>query len=231
METGGSYLNYYKVGKGTKKLFLNFSIHGFEDSYKFDGTELTYIADEFYNYLKSNMSEDLVNKWTVYIIPTSNPDGQHNGWTNNGPGRTTLYSWAPGNKGIDMNRCFPVGYNQMSGDRNYNGTQPLQAFEAENLKNFVLSHTGTKNIVIDIHGWLNETIGNNDIGRYYREQYGITKHINTYGNGYFIQWARTIANTKSMLLELPEVKNHAQILQKKYVDKFINATMKLLKEN
>lgn len=83
METGGSYLNYYKVGKGTKKLFLNFSIHGFEDSYNYDGSELTYMANEFYNYLKNNMEEYMVNKWTVYIIPTSNPDGLYSGWTNN----------------------------------------------------------------------------------------------------------------------------------------------------
>lgn len=231
METGGSYLNYYKVGKGTKKLFLNFSIHGFEDSYNYDGSELTYMANEFYNYLKNNMEEDMVNKWTVYIIPTSNPDGLYSGWTNNGPGRTTVYSWAPNNKGIDMNRCFPVGYKRMSNNRNYNGTQPLQAFEAENLRKFVLNNAGSQNIVIDIHGWLNETIGNNDIGRYYRNQYGITRHIATYGSGYFIQWARTIPNTRSMLLELPEVKSHKEFLNRNYANKFINATIQLLREN
>ena len=106
----GSYLKYYQIGKGSKHLFTTFSIHGFEDSYSKDGAELTYIADEFFNYLKNNMSNNLVNEWTIYILPVLNPDGQYNGWTNNGPGRTTLYSWAPGNQGIDMNRCFPVGY-------------------------------------------------------------------------------------------------------------------------
>ena len=227
---GGEFLNYYKVGNGNKKLFLNFSIHGFEDSYNYDGAELTYIADEFFNYLKRNMSEELVNKWTVYIFPNSNPDGQHNGWTNNGPGRTTLYSWAPGNKGIDMNRCFPVNYKSMSDNRNYNGTQPLQAFEAENLRNFILSNTGAQNIVIDVHGWLNETIGDNGIGSYYRNNFGISKHIGSYGSGYFIQWARTIPNARSMLLELPEVKSHNEVLQRGYANKFINATMQLLQE-
>ncbi len=229
--SGGSYLNYYKVGRGAKKLFLNYSIHGFEDSYNYDGAELTYIANELYSYLKKNMEENLVDDWTVYIMPTSNPDGQYSGWTNNGPGRTTLYSWAPGNKGIDMNRCFPVGYVKKEDSRNYNGTQPLQAFEAESLRNFILGNVGTKNIIIDIHGWLNETIGNNDIGRYYRNQYGITKHIPTYGNGYLIQWARTISNTRSMLLELPEVSNHNEVLNRDYAGKFINATIQLLREN
>ena len=229
---GGEYLRFYKVGNGNKKLFLNFSIHGFEDSYDHDGSELTYIADQFYSYMKQNMPIDLINQWTIYIFPMSNPDGQRNGWTNNGPGRTTLYSWANGNKGIDMNRCFPVNYKSTTNSsRNYNGTQPLQAFEAENLRNFVLSHTGSKNIVIDVHGWLNETIGDDGLGWYYRNQFGINKHIGTYGSGYFIQWARTLANTRSMLLELPEVQNHNQVVQWDYSNKFINATIQLLRDN
>ena len=227
---GGEYLPFYKIGNGSKKLFANFSIHGFEDSYNRDGEELTYIANEFYNYLKENITEDLVNEWTLYILPVSNPDGQHSGWTNNGPGRTTVYSWAPENKGIDMNRCFPVNYKPMSGDRNYNGNQPLQAFEAESLRNFILNKKGTQNIVLDVHGWLNETIGDNEIGKYYRNEFGISNHIGTYGSGYLIQWARSVPNTRSMLLELPEVQNHTQVVQRNYADKFINATMKMLKD-
>ena len=229
---GGEDLKFYKVGNGNKKLFLNFSIHGFEDSYYRDGSELTYIADEFYKYMKKNMPVDLIDQWTIYILPNSNPDGQHKGWTNNGPGRTTLYSWANGNKGIDMNRCFPVNYkSNTKSTRNYNGTQPLQAYEAGKLRNFVLWNTGSKNIVIDVHGWLNETIGDNGIGWYYRNQFGISKHIGTYGSGYFIQWARTLANTRSMLLELPEVSSHNQVLERNYSNKFINATIQLLYDN
>ena len=228
--TGGSYLKYYKIGTGTKHLILNYSIHGFEDSYSKDGSELTYMANELYNYLKSNMSDDLIQKWTVYILPLSNPDGQYSGWTNDGPGRTTVYSWANGHKGIDMNRCFPVGYTSLRSERNYNGTAPLQAYEAQSLRDFILNNTGTQNIVIDVHGWLNETVGNNEIGSLYRNEFGISKHINTYGKGYLIQWARTIPKTKSMLLELPEVKSHNELVSKKYVDKFNKATINLLKK-
>ena len=228
--TGGSYLKYYKIGTGTKHLILNYSIHGFEDSYSKDGSELTYMANELYNYLKSNMSDDLIQKWTVYILPLSNPDGQYSGWTNDGPGRTTVYSWANGHKGIDMNRCFPVGYTSLRSERNYNGTAPLQSYEAQSLRDFILNNTGTQNIVIDVHGWLNETVGNNEIGSLYRNEFGISKHINTYGKGYLIQWARTIPKTKSMLLELPEVKSHNELVSKKYVDKFNKATINLLKK-
>ena len=228
--SGGNDLRFYRIGNGSKKLFVNFSIHGFEDAYSHDGAELTYMADEFFNYLKKNITEDLVNEWTIYIFPVSNPDGQYSGWTNNGPGRTTLYSWAPGNKGIDMNRCFPVGYKSLSGDRNYTGTQALQAYEAENLRNFIVSHTGSQNIVIDVHGWLNETIGDNGIGSYYRNQFGISHHIGSYGHGYFINWARSLPNTRSMLLELPQVNNHSQTVNWNYSGKFINATMQLLRD-
>ena len=110
-----------------------------------------------------------------------------------------------------MNRCFPVNYKPMSGDRNYNGNQPLQAFEAESLRNFILNKKGTQNIVLDVHGWLNETIGDNEIGKYYRNEFGISNHIGTYGSGYLIQWARSVPNTRSMLLELPEVQNHTPV--------------------
>ena len=227
--TGGQYLKYYKIGKGNKHLFLNFSIHGFEDSYYRDGQELTYIANEFFAKIKKEMQNDLAEKWTIFVLPCLNPDGEYNGWTNNGPGRTTLYSWASNNKGIDMNRCFPVGYKSSKNSRNYNGEKPLQAFEAEALRNCILYFKGNENTVIDVHGWLNETMGDDGIGRYYRNEFGIQKHIWAYGNGYFINWARSIPNTRAMLLELPEVKSHSELVNRRYVDKFYKATLNLLR--
>ena len=227
---GGYNLQYYKIGQGSKHLFLAFSIHGFEDAYSYDGQELTYIANQLKDYLYNNITEEMVNKWTIYIFPNLNPDGQYDGWTNNGPGRTTLYSYAPNNKGIDMNRGWSEGYKRMSGDRNYNGTQPFQAPEAAQLRDFILSNQGSSNIVIDTHGWLNETIGDNGIGAYYRSQFGISNHIGSYGSGYFINWARSIANTRSMLLELPQVNNHNQTLERNYAGKFINATLGILRD-
>ena len=228
---GGHDLVYYKIGQGSKHLFTAFSIHGFEDSYYRDGQELTYIANEFKDYLKNNMPENLVNEWTIYILPSLNPDGEYDGWTNNGPGRTTLYSYAPNNKGIDMNRGWSIGFQRQTGDRNYNGTEPFQAPETAQLRDFILNNQGSKNIVIDTHGWLNETIGDNGIGSYYRNEFGISNHIGSYGKGYFINWARSIPNTRSMLLELPEVNNHNEVINRNYPTKFINATLKLLQEN
>lgn len=228
---GGYELPYYKIGRGSKHLFMAFSIHGFEDSYSYDGAELTYIANQLRDYLYNYMSEGLVNNWTIYIFPVLNPDGQYNGWTNNGPGRTTLYSYAPNNRGIDMNRCWSIGFKRMTSSRNYTGTWAFQAPEAAQLRDFILNHQGSNNIVIDTHGWLNETIGDNWLGYYYRNEFGISKHIYSYGNGYFINWARSLSNTRSMLLELPEVNAHWQTIDRDYSGKFIRATLKMLEEN
>lgn len=227
----GTNLKYYKIGKGSKRLFATFSIHGFEDSYAHDGKELTFIAEEFKNYLKNNITEKIVNSYTIYIFPCLNPDGQIYGKSQDGPGRTTLYSNAPKHKGIDMNRNWSVGYVKQKNSRNYSGTSPFQAYEAKALRNFILKHEGKKNILIDTHGWLEETMGNGSLGKYYRKQFGLKKHISSYGRGYLINWARTLKKGKSALIELPEVKNHKQVVNRKYATKWINATMKMLKEN
>lgn len=227
----GSSLKYYKYGKGAKHAFLTFSIHGFEDSYNYDGAELTYIAEEFKKYIDTHIDGAMIRDWTIYIFPCLNPDGQKHGWTNNGPGRNTLFSAAPANKGIDMNRNWSVGYKRETGERNYNGTEPFQAYEARALRDFILSHQGSKNILVDTHGWLNETIGDNELGYYYRAQFGLPSHINSYGSGYLVNWARTLNNGRSVLVELPEVKSHSQTVSRGYAQKYINATMQMLREN
>lgn len=228
----GSNLKYYKIGKGTKVLFATFSIHGFEDAYSHDGAELTYIAEEFKNYLYNNIDENMVRNWTIFIFPNLNPDGQTYGWTNNGPGRNTLYSAAPGNQGIDMNRNWSVGYSSIqTSARYYNGTAAFQAYEAASLREFMLGHQGIQNITVDTHGWLNETIGDNALGIYYRNQFGLPSHINSYGAGYLVNWARTLSHGRSVLVELPEVSGHSQTVNSNYAQKYINATMQMLGEN
>ena len=227
---GGYDLTYYKIGKGSKHLFTTFSIHGFEDSYWKDGSELTYMANQLKDYLYNNLSEDLINEWTIYIFPNLNPDGQYDGWTNDGPGRTTVYSNAPNHQGIDMNRACSIGFQRITSARNYTGTAAFQAPEAAQLRDFILGHQGSSNVLIDVHGWLNETIGDNGVGSYYRSEFGISKHIGSYGNGYLINWARSLPNTRSMLLELPGVSNHSQVVNWDYAGKFNRATMRLLND-
>lgn len=227
-DSRGQSLKYYKIGNGPNVFFATFAVHGWEDLYAYDGKALTQIAEDFKNNLISRQDESLAEKWTIYIFPSVNPDGEYYGYSHNGPGRTTLYSAAPSHKGIDINRCFSTGYTRATSDRNYNGTAAFQAYEARALRDFLLSHRATngQTILVDLHGWLNETIGDNGIGSYYRSQFGISKHIGTYGNGYLVNWARTNLGyngraARSCLVELPEYGADST--------KYINATINMLK--
>ena len=228
-DSNGSLLKYYKIGTGPNVYFATFAVHGFEDGWNNDGQVLTRIAEDFKNRLIEMQDETLSNKWTIYIFPSVNPDGEYHGWTNNGPGRTSLYSDAPNNKGIDINRCWSAGYtSQTQSNRNYNGTQAFQSYEARALRDFLLNKKSQngQTILVDLHGWLNETIGDEEIGRFYRSKYGMSKHIYTYGQGYLVNWAKSNLGSngrtaRSSLVELPEYDQDSS--------KYINATIEMLR--
>ncbi len=233
----GTNLKYYKIGNGPNVFFGTFAVHGFEDEWNYDGQELTKIAEDFKNKLLEMQDENLAKKWTIYLFPSVNPDGEYHGHTNNGPGRTTLYSDAYRNKGIDINRCWSTGYRPMKDNRNFNGTEPFQCYEARALRDFLLSKRATEGqtVLVDLHGWLNEAIGDEWIGSYYREQFGMNRQIYTYGSGYLINWARTNLGyngrtARSALIELPTVKNENQVIEQKLSNKYINATLNMLKD-
>ena len=238
-DSRGTNLKYYKIGNGENVLFTTFSVHGFEDGWNKDGKELTEIAEDFKDKLVSMSGDELLERWTVYIFPSVNPDGANYGTTNNGPGRTSLYSSAPNHKGIDINRCWHISgtsYTRYTTSRNYNGTSGFQAYEARYLRDFLLDNKSTngQTILVDLHGWLDETIGDNGLSSYYRSQYGISKHISSYGKGYLINWARTNLgrsgkSARTVLVELPEVKNHSAVVNAKYSTKYINATLNMMK--
>ena len=235
----GTDLKYYKFGKGPNVLFATYSIHGFEDNYAHDGTELTYIAETFKNYLLTTNDASLFYEWKIYLFPTVNPDGQVYGWTEDGPGRTTLVSAAPNGQGIDINRNWQIQgeeYKLYKEERNYNGTAGFQAYEAIALRDFLLSHRATngQTILVDLHGWLEETIGDDELGAYYRNEFNLTKHVKTYGIGYLVNWARSTLGVskqaRSVLVELPPVYSHEELVQRQFAEKYINATINMLKD-
>ena len=235
-DSNGRNLPYYKIGNGPNVFFGTFAVHGWEDCFSYDGQELTKIAESFKDRLIGMQDENLADKWTIYIFPSVNPDGEYCGWTHNGPGRATLYSAAPKNKGIDINRCWSTGFKSYTDDRNYNGTEAFQAYEARALRDFLLSHKSTngQTVLIDLHGWLNETIGDEGLGEYYHGQFGMTKHIYTYGQGYLVNWARSNLGSnsrtaRSCLVELPETWSSAEVTNKGLANKYINATINRLR--
>jgi len=222
--------------------FATFAIHGFEDIWAKDGQELVTIANDFYQKLISDKDFDLAEKWTIYIFPGVNLDGLNYGSTNNGPGRTTLFSQAPNNKGIDMNRCWQVGsyYTRYTDNRNYNGTSGFQAYESQYLRDFLLKNKSQngQTMLVDLHGWTTQVIGDRDICSYYSKQFPENDRsaVGRYGNGYLINWARnslgsTSKAAKSALIELPSagINGHQSVLNHNYSNRYIQATLDMLK--
>ncbi|WP_066875022.1 EndoU domain-containing protein [Clostridium mediterraneense] len=197
----GHPLNVYKIGNGSNVLFANFAIHGFEDDWNHDGTALVNIANELIR--KISATGDLYG-WTVYVNNCANPDGTFNGITNDGPGRCTVTT------GIDMNRCFPSGFRPLYNTRNYVGASPLGAPESIALKNIVekihSEHINGSNqmVVVDFHGWMGMTQGNQAIGRYFNAQFNGDVYY-TMADGFFSTWAQeSLSNTRAVLVEYPK---------------------------
>ena len=233
----GSELPYYQYGTGPNVFYATFAIHGFEDLWSYDGKELVEIANNFYNKLLNSEDYDLANKWTIYIFPGVNQDGLKYGTTNNGPGRTTLFSEVPSRQGIDMNRCWQIGnsYTRYTDSRNYNGTTGFQAYEAKYLRNFLINHkskTG-KTVLVDLHGWTQQLIGDSGICSFYRQQFPENdgSAIGRYGTGYLVNWARSTLGARSALIELPSsgVNGHQAVVNKNFSNRYINATLNMLK--
>ena len=242
-DKGGSESKYLKYGTGKNVFFATFAIHGYEDKWDKDGYELIEIANNFYNKLLEDKDYDLAKKWTIYIFPGVNQDGLQEGSTNNGPGRTTLYSQAPQNKGIDLNRCWQIGstYEKFTSDRNYNGDIGFQAYEAQALRDFMLKNKSKdgQTILVDLHGWTQQLIGDENICSYYEQQFpeNNKRSVGRYGSGYMISWGRTYLGSqgrpaKTALIELPRdgVKNHQSVIDKDFSNRYIYATMKMLEK-
>ena len=237
----GSKLQYYRYGNGENVFFATFTVHGFEDNWNNDGEALVNIANKFYDDLKKNHNDnfELADKWTIYILPEINPDGRKLGTGSNGPGRTTLYSQAPNNKGIDLNRCWKnSGFRANESSRNYAGTAPYQAYEAQALRDFLISHKSQngQTVLVDLHGWLEQLIGDREIGMYYAVQFPNAhgRSLDRYGDGYIINWARTALASngriaRTSLIELPRnVYSNKDVENQKLAERYIQATLSML---
>ena len=231
----GFDLRYYQYGSGPNVFFATFCVHGFEDQWANDGTELVQIADRFWEYLQAYNGYDLAEKWTIYIFPEVNPDGRRAGWTNNGPGRTTLYTAAA--KGIDLNRCWSSDFVPQYENRYYTGDEPFLAYEARYLRDFLLSHKSQngQTILVDLHGWTQQLIGDKEIRGYYKNYFPENTDTASYGKGYLINWARNNLGSnsrtaRSALIELPSyIRNHQDVINYNLTDKYINATLDMLR--
>lgn len=175
------------------KILLVFEIHGFEDAYEKDGQLLVDIAECIFDYYKDN--NDALNGCELYIVPSANPDGLLDGYTNNGFGRCQ-------SSGYDINREFDAGkWTRNYTPRNKTGPQPLTSPESKALAELVLSIK--PDIVVDFHGWLGMCFGSKDLSDYFREFHDMT-YAGAFGstNGYFAAWAKRKCG-RALLYEFP----------------------------
>ena len=223
----GRDLEYYRIGHGKKVLFSVFGVHGYEDAWSGDSQELKIIAEKSVNRLRSEYNTKGIDlsEWSVYIIPSANPDGRIDGWTNNGPGRTTVTTKN------DINRSFPTGFSPFYSARNYTGPTALGSPEAKALYGFInkTMEGATEKVLLDVHGWENKTIGNPSIARYFDNEFGF-RNINKYPGGFVITYGNAIG-AKSVLVEFPVPYSHQDILRRDFSGKFSNGLVNILLNN
>ncbi|SQB38115.1 cell wall binding repeat-containing protein/zinc carboxypeptidase [Clostridium perfringens] len=223
----GRDLEYYRIGNGKKVLFSVFGVHGYEDAWNGDSQELKIIAEKSVNRLRSEYNTKGIDlsEWSVYIIPSANPDGRIDGWTNNGPGRTTVTTKN------DINRSFPTGFSPFYSARNYTGPTALGSLEAKALYSFInkTMEGATEKVLLDVHGWENKTIGNPSIARYFDNEFGF-RNINKYPGGFVITYGNAIG-AKSVLVEFPVPYSHQDILRRDFSGKFSNGLVNILLNN
>lgn len=213
-------LRYYKIGNGSNVLAAVFAVHGYEDAWAADGEELVKIAKTTIEQL----AQDQLAAWTIYVIPSANPDGILDGWTNNGPGRTTVGA------GRDMNRCFPTLFSPYFERRNYTGAAPLGAPEALALSQILLQWKteAATMVLVDVHGWLNESMGDSMVGQHYATQFGFGHTVLGDGaRGYMTRWGQANGMLAS-LIELPLPSSPQDIINRNFVGKFVQATRNML---
>lgn len=210
----GRELVAYQFGNGNNVMICGFGLHGYEDNFDKDGGCLVYTGDQLMQLLDKN--RDLITDygWTIYVLPSMNPDGLMDGYSCNGPGRcTTTYLNENGQlvrgKGVDLNRSFPHAWSRYTSNRNFNGSQPLAAKEAQALAQFVRNVKGKgTNVCIDAHGWYSQIITSNGKDSVLFKTFASRFPRNTYANctnaaGYFTAYTASIGYT-SCLFEFPD---------------------------
>ena len=162
-----------------KTIVLNFEIHGFEDDYAHDGQVLVDTANTIIEHYKN---ADSLNNTRLLIVPSANPDGLLDGYTNNGFGRCNAL-------GVDLNRDFDANYTSYSTARNYT-PYAFSAPESRALRDLCLSYS--PDVVIDFHGWLDTTIGDKALADVFYEEMGLNHQVGFNSancRGYFANWA------------------------------------------
>ena len=224
----GRPLTAWKLGTGKNTMVLTFAIHGWEDCFPSDGQILTDTAQNLLELLQAKGGDVIEPAWTVYIVPTVNPDGLYSGTSCDGFGRCNA-------QGLDLNRSFPYRFTPETESRYYNADVPLQAPEALALHEFLLAVRGTeKNLLVDVHGWYQQILTTTEpdsslyrcLSRFFPQcPWGSLEN----GNGYLSAWAGYCGGYEAALLEFPHISSPEDFYGSGYGHAFHAAVFELLK--
>ena len=224
----GQNMQVYKAGNGRKHLYLVFALHGWEDGhtsynpenfYHGDGDMLIRICKKFVEKFENNDNlnagerEEILKNWSIFVYPGINLDGLVKGHTNDGYGRCLK-------NGLDPNRNWdtvdPAFIPNKTKIREKTDSIPFQAPELRALRDHLItSNKDTdKAILIDLHGWYNQIVGNYELGAIFENAMGLdpNRRGKTYGDGFLINWARRpeTLNAQSCLVELIESTDYSE---------------------
>ncbi len=145
-------LIYYRIRPAQpngKAAFLTFAVHGFEDAWAQDGRALYSIAHAAIDYYGAH--PERLAGWTLYIVPSANPDGMRYG-INNWREREGAYGRCTA-RGKDINRNVSVGTSR----------------EQRALK--MLFDELDPTIAVDFHGWYNTYYGSAKVGGFFQRAF------------------------------------------------------------
>lgn len=207
----GEQLEAYEIrGKGnnSKVMFIETSVHGFEDEYPKDAKVLVKLANTLIEYYAKNPNK--LKDYTLVIVPCANPDGTLYGKNNyretnkKAFGRCTY-------KGIDINRDF--------------NKSRFNAKESRALKKLMKKYSDRMKVNIDLHGWEDSVLGDKNIVKQFRKYVGNKKDkTGQYGKkSFIIQYTLKKFNAHSSLVEFKNSKS----VKAKNVEKALNAIMKI----
>ena len=232
----GRELVAYEFGSGDKVLFLNFAIHGFEDHWAHDGYALVLVAEKLMKSLSENIDRLNRDHWRVVVVPCANPDGLVDGWSNNGPGRCTIYHYLKEtlvSGGIDLNRSFSRSFTVNTNSRNYTSAVSMAAPEAQALGTLIRQKKSqTTSIFLDVHGWTQQIITsqkNSVLTQVLQKAFPANRWSSVIGaHGYVANYAYG-EGYQSGLFEFPSnVTSHSAMTSRGYDTRFVEAMWNLL---
>lgn len=230
----GREIIMYTLGNGEKKALITGAIHAREHittKYLLKVTED--YCDAFYSatgcYGSYNIY-NLLDEYTLYIIPCANPDGLEIILSNDSPDKNVrvseLSEYKANKKGVDLNRNFPIAWNYIDNGVNspadyyFKGYESGSAKETQTLMNLCLENDFSFLISVHIKGnfiFWGDTYRTtyNSIYKAFAEDIcnasGLlmikpTKEAKDYGGG-FENWFRHQFNRPGICVELSHKKN------------------------